>query len=251
MTDTDTKTAAIIVIGDEILSGRTLDTNVQTIAQMLGSKGIAVAEVRIIPDVVPTIVETVNTMRARVDYVFTTGGIGPTHDDRTTEAVAAAFGVAATRHADAWARLVAHYDGEANINEGRAKMAVIPDGATLIDNPVSSAPGYRIGNVHVLAGVPKIMQAMLEGVLPTLEGGAVIHSRSVMAAVAESVIAKDLAAIEAAHAGLSVGSYPKFTPAMKPSTTIVVRGTDYVAVKTAVAQVAEAMRRAGAEPMFI
>jgi len=246
-----TKTAAIIVIGDEILSGRTLDTNTQTIARMLGDKGIGVVQVRVIPDVIDTIVDTVNSVRPQVDYVFTTGGIGPTHDDKTAEAMAKAFGVALERNADAWARLVVHYAGVENINDGRAKMADIPQGATLINNPVSAAPGFRLGNVHVMAGVPKIMQAMMEGILPTLEGGAIVHSRSVLGEVAESILAKGLGAIEAAYAGISVGSYPKFTPNMKPSTTIVVRGTDGASVDAALENVAKLMREAGAEPAYL
>lgn len=232
-----TVTAAVLIIGDEILSGRTLDTNVQTIAKMLGERGVQVREVRIVPDVVDVIVDTVNTLRANYDYVFSTGGIGPTHDDKTAEAMAKAFGVALERNNEAWRRLVVHYDGEANINAGRAKMADIPVGAALIDNPVSTAPGFILGNVYVMAGVPKIMQAMLEGVLPTLEGGAVLHSRSVSADIPESVIAEELAAIEAKYAGITVGSYPRFSPQQKPHTTVVVRGADLTVVEQALSDV--------------
>ncbi len=246
-----TKTAAIIVIGDEILSGRTLDTNTQTIARMLGDKGIGVVQVRVIPDVIDIIVDTVNGVRPQVDYVFTTGGIGPTHDDKTAEAMARAFGVILERNPEAWARLVVHYAGAEHINEGRAKMADIPAGAALIDNPVSAAPGFRLGNVHVMAGVPKIMQAMMEGILPKLEGGAIVHSRSVLGEVAESILAKGLEAIEVAYTGVSVGSYPKFTPNMKPSTTIVVRGIDAAAVDAAIEDVAGLMREAGAVPAYL
>lgn len=233
-----TVTAAVLVIGDEILSGRTLDSNTQTIAKMLGTKGIQLREARTIPDVIDTIVETVGVLKGRYDYVFTTGGIGPTHDDKTAEAMAKAFGVALERNAEAWRRLVVHYEGEANINAGRAKMADIPVGAALIDNPVSTAPGFVLENVYVMAGVPKIMQAMLEGVLPTLEGGDVMHSRSVSADIPESFIAKGLGDIEAAHAGVTVGSYPKFTPNQKPHTTVVVRGADLAEVEKAEAAVA-------------
>jgi molybdenum cofactor synthesis domain-containing protein len=232
-----TITAAVLIIGDEILSGRTLDTNVQTIAKMLGERGIQVREVRVVPDVIDTIVSTVNALRRAYTYVFSTGGIGPTHDDKTAEAMAGAFGVKLERNADAWARLVVHYGGAENINPGRAKMADIPVGAALIDNPVSSAPGFVLENVYVMAGVPKIMTAMMEGVLPTLEGGAIIHSRSVEADIPESVIAGGLAAIEARYAGITVGSYPKFTPNQKPHTTLVVRGADLGAVEKAVADV--------------
>lgn len=230
-------TAAVLIIGDEILSGRTLDTNVQAIAKMLSEKGIQVREVRVVPDVVDVIIEAINALRRAYTYVFTTGGIGPTHDDKTAEAMAKAFGTELKRDPEAWQRLVVHYDGETNINAGRAKMADVPVGAALIDNPVSSAPGFVLENVYVMAGVPKIMQAMLEGVLPKLEGGAVIHSRSIEADVPESVIAGGLAAIEAKYAGISVGSYPKFTPNQKPHTTLVVRGTDLVTVEQAAADI--------------
>ena len=236
-----------MIIGDEILSGRTLDTNVQTIAKMLGERGIQVREVRMVPDVIDTIIEAVNVLRRQHDYVFTTGGIGPTHDDKTAEAIAKAFGMKLERNADAWARLVVHYAGEENINPGRAKMAEIPVGAALIDNPVSTAPGFILENVYVMAGVPKIMTAMMEGVLPRLQGGAILHSRQVAADVPESVIAGGLAEIEARYAGITVGSYPKFTPNQKPHTTLVVRGTDLKIVEQAVADVAALIRQAGFE----
>ena len=243
------KTAAVLLIGDEILSGRTQDTNLRTIAQMLGQKGIAVVEARTVPDVVDVIVQYLNTLRAQVYYVFTTGGIGPTHDDRTADAVARAFGVALEQNADAMARLAKQYGGAEHITPARAKMAMVPAGARLIDNAVSGAPGFAIGNVHVMAGVPRIMQAMMEHVLPRLEGGAVIHSRSVAAAIGESTLAEALVAAEAAH-GVSVGSYPKFAPGMGPAVTIVVRGVDLDAVDCAIDAVAAAMRARGAEPEF-
>lgn len=245
---TGSKRASIIIIGDEILSGRTQDTNVQTIATTLAPKGIAICEVRVIPDVIDTIVATVNTLRASHDYVFTTGGIGPTHDDKTAEAVAAAFGVKLERHPEAWRILAAHYGDESALTPARAKMADIPVGASLIHNPVSSAPGFRIENVFVMAGVPKIMQGMLEFVVPQLEGGDVIHARSVTAELPESVLADGIAAIEKTYAGISVGSYPKFTPGMKPSTAIVLRGHDVGMVEAAQKEVASLMERLGGVP---
>jgi molybdenum cofactor synthesis domain-containing protein len=241
------KTAAILIIGDEILSGRTQDSNVRTIALMLAEKGIAVSEVRVIPDVIETIVRSVREL-AGFDYVFSTGGIGPTHDDKTAEAMAKAFDVVLERNPEAWALLVKQYGSEDQINEGRARMAMIPRGASLIANPVSGAPGFKIGNVHVMAGVPKIMEAMLEGVLPTLEGGAIIHSRSVGADVAESEMSRGLEEIENNHPGVSVGSYPKFRPGMKPSTVIVARGTDLPMVESAIEKVAILMREKGGIP---
>jgi molybdenum cofactor synthesis domain-containing protein len=246
-----TVTAAILVIGDEILSGRTLDTNTQTIARMLGQRGIQVVEARVVPDIIEVIIKTVHALRAQVDYVFTTGGIGPTHDDKTAEALAQAFDAPLTRNPEAWMRLIAHYGGAEYMNPGRAKMADIPAGATLIDNPVSSAPGFVLENVYVMAGVPKIMAAMLEGVLPTLQGGAVVHARQVSAEIAESVLAQGLADIEAAHAGISIGSYPKFTPNQKPHTTIVVRGVDSAVVDVAVNAVVKLMQGVGAESITL
>jgi molybdenum cofactor synthesis domain-containing protein len=244
------KTAGILIIGDEILSGRTQDTNTQTLARMLGEKGISVREVRVIPDIVDVIADTVNAMRGGVDYLFTTGGIGPTHDDKTAESVAKAFGVTLERNAEAWARLVRHYGGEEAINPGRARMANIPAGARLIDNPVSTAPGFILGNVHVMAGVPKIMQGMMEGLLPTLEGGAIVHSRSVSAELPESELAEGLEAIENDHSGVSVGSYPKFTPGMKPATQIVIRGVDLRGVESARQAVFNLMKDKGGTPVL-
>lgn len=241
------KTAAILIIGDEILSGRTQDTNVAFIAQRLGEKGITVREARIVLDVTQTIVAAVHGLRA-YDYVFTTGGIGPTHDDRTAEAIAQAFDVKLERNADAWTRLVAHYGSEKAINDARARMAMIPVGAKLLDNPVSSAPGFQIGNVYVLAGVPKIMQGMLDSLLPGLEGGAIIHSRSVSAELPESLLAAGIQDLETDT--LSVGSYPRFQPGMPPMTTIVARGADPQAVEHTINKVAELMVTLGATPKF-
>lgn len=244
------KTAGILIIGDEILSGRTLDTNTQTIARMLGEKGIAVTEVRVVPDVIEVIGAAVNAMRTGVDYMFTTGGIGPTHDDKTAEAMAKAFGVALERNAEAWARLIKHYGGEENMNPGRARMANIPVGASLIDNPVSVAPGFKLANVHVMAGVPKIMEGMMTGILPGLAGGAVIYSRSVAADLPESALAVGLEAIEQAHAGVLVGSYPKFTPGMSAAVVIVCRGVDLESVESAAKAVGKLMESLGKSPVF-
>lgn len=245
-----TKTAAVIIIGDEILSGRTQDTNIQTIATRLGEIGIALSEVRIIPDVIETIVSVVNEIRARVDYVFTTGGIGPTHDDKTAEAIAKAFGVELERNAEAWRRLVAYYGDAAEMNPGRARMARIPVGAALIDNPVSVAPGFRMDNVHVMAGVPKIMEGMLGHIVPTLEGGAKIHSLSVGTDLAESVLADGLEEIEKGHPGVSIGSYPRFQPGRGPFTVIVARGIENETVQSSIDAVAELMRRQGGTPQY-
>jgi len=245
------KTAIILIIGDEILSGRTLDTNTQTIAQMLAEKGIAVVEARVIPDIVDVIAGTVAALRRSCDYMFTTGGIGPTHDDKTAESMALAFGVALERHPEAWARLVKHYGGEENMNAGRARMANIPVGAQLIDNPVSVAPGFIMGNVHVMAGVPKIMQGMLETLLPKLEGGAVIHARSVAADLPESELSEGLAKIEADNPGVTVGSYPRFQLGHAPHVTIVCRSVDRETLERTVLAVKKLMEQKGGKPVEV
>lgn len=220
-----TKTAGLVIIGNEILSGRTRDTNTAVIAERLNSIGIALHEARTIPDVIETIADTVKHFSDRFDYVFTTGGIGPTHDDKTAEAIAKAFGVELIENADAIDRLIQHYGSADLLNEGRRKMAFVPQGGSLIDNPVSAAPGFKIENVYVMAGVPKIMEGMLEFILPTLEGGAVIQSRSIVVQKAESEIAGILAQVEQAYEGIDVGSYPKYKDG-HPEVTVVIRSID-------------------------
>jgi molybdenum cofactor synthesis domain-containing protein len=205
-------TACILVIGNEILSGRTQDINVQFIARRLGEIGIALREVRVIPDVRDTIVNTVVEMRARFDHVFTTGGIGPTHDDITSACVAEAFGVPWEIHPPSFALLEAHYGAE-NFNAARRRMATLPRGAVPIPNSVSVAPGFTIGNVHVMAGVPSIMQAMLDSIAPTLKGGATMLSETIEAAgLPEGRYAGDLGAIAKERPAVSIGSYPAMTP---------------------------------------
>ena len=176
-----TVTACVLVIGNEILSGRTKDANLAWLAVELNKLGVRLMEARVIPDVEETIVATLNEVRARFDYVFTTGGIGPTHDDITAACVARAFAVPLVRNPEAVRRLQAHYANPADLNEARLRMANAPEGATLIDNPVSKAPGFRIGNVHVMAGIPVIMQAMFDGIRHTLVGGSPMLSRTINA----------------------------------------------------------------------
>jgi molybdenum cofactor synthesis domain-containing protein len=219
------KTAGLIIIGDEILSGRTLDKNTQTIAIRLGEIGIQLRQVQIIPDVIDTIIETVQHYSSTFDYVFTTGGIGPTHDDKTAEAIAKAFNVALIRHPDAYAALIDHYEGEENLNEGRIKMTMIPETASLIDNPVSAAPGFKIQNVHVMAGVPNIMQGMLDNVIPTLEGGEIIKTRSIIVHKKESEIASLLQKTQEDYPQVDIGSYPRYVEG-RHEVSIVIRGTD-------------------------
>lgn len=219
-------TAAMLVIGDEILSGRTRDSNMHYLAGELTRIGIRLAEARVVADDHAAIVAAVNDLRAAHDNVFTSGGIGPTHDDITADAVAAAFGVPISHRADAMALLQAHYDRQGlPFNQARQRMARIPDGARLIDNPVSIAPGFSLGNVHVMAGVPNIFQAMVASVLPTLTGGAPLLSQSLRVMRGEGEIAADFGALAAEFPDLQMGSYP-FTVNGAYGTNLVIRGTD-------------------------
>lgn len=229
-------TACLIIIGNEILSGRTVDANLPYLAKALGEIGVRLAEARVVSDDEAEIVDAVNVCRARHDYVFTTGGIGPTHDDITSAAIAKAFGRPFGRNKEAEALLLAYYPPE-KVNEARMSMADMPEGATLIDNPVSIAPGFRVENVHVLAGVPKIMQVMLDNIIPTLRGGPIIISRSVTVFLPEGELASHLGKLQDDHAELDIGSYPFFGTAAGPGSTIVFRGTD----KNRIDQAAEAL----------
>jgi molybdenum cofactor synthesis domain-containing protein len=228
-------TAAVLVIGDEILSGRTKDQNIGHIAERLTEIGVDLREVRVVPDDEPVIVDALNALRSRYTYVFTTGGIGPTHDDITADAVAKAFGVGIDHDPRAVALLSEIFPG-AKLNEARMRMARIPDGSDLIVNPVSKAPGFRIGNVHVMAGVPKIMHAMLDEVLPTLQTGAKVLSETILANAKEGEIGTPLGEIQRAHPGASIGSYP-FQNEGGYNTNIVVRSRDPEALAHAVADV--------------
>lgn len=219
-------TAAMLVIGDEILSGRTRDSNMHYLAGELTRIGIRLAEARVVADDHAAIVAAVNALRAGHDHVFTSGGIGPTHDDITADAIAAAFGVAIDHRADALALLQAHYDRSGlEFNAARRRMARIPEGATLIDNPVSTAPGFTLGNVHVMAGVPNIFQAMVASVLPKLTGGAPLLSQSLRVNRGEGEIAAGFGALAAEFPDLSMGSYP-FIQNGAHGTNLVIRGTD-------------------------
>lgn len=228
-------TAAVLVIGDEILSGRTKDKNIGYIAEYLTNIGIELREVRVVPDLMDEIVSALNALRSRYTYVFTTGGIGPTHDDITADAVAAAFGVPIDHDQRAVDMLLERFPPD-QLNEARMRMARIPAGADLIANPVSKAPGFRIGNVHVMAGVPAIMQAMLDSVGPTLKTGAKILSETVRAGLREGDIGTPLAGIAAAHPDCAIGSYP-FWSETGPDTNIVVRSRDPQKLAGAVAAV--------------
>jgi molybdenum cofactor synthesis domain-containing protein len=230
--------AAILIIGDEILSGRTLDSNSNYIARQLGGLGIDVREIRVVPDIEDAIAAAVNALRARYDFVFTTGGIGPTHDDITADAIAKAFGAAIDYHPEAFALLEARY-GKGEFNPMRQRMARVPAGATLIPNSVSVAPGFQIGNVFVMAGVPMVMRAMMEAILPGLPQGAVVRAVTVRVRLAEGRLAPGLAAVQAAHPDVAIGSYP-FYDETGPGAELVARSRDAAAVEQA-AQAIEAM----------
>jgi molybdenum cofactor synthesis domain-containing protein len=231
-------TAAMLVIGDEILSGRTRDSNMNFLAGELTRHGIAMAEARVVSDDRAAIIAAVNALRASYDHVFTSGGIGPTHDDITAEAIAAAFDVPISQRADAMALLAAHYERSAlPFNEARQRMARIPDGATLIENPISIAPGFTLGNVHVMAGVPNIFQAMVASVLPTLTGGAPLLSQSLRVDRGEGEVAEPFGALAAEFPDLSMGSYP-FTKNGAHGTNLVIRGTDAGQIDAAMTRLA-------------
>ena len=229
-------TAAMLVIGDEILSGRTRDANMHYLAGELTKIGINLQEVRVVSDNTDAIIAAVNALRGAFDHVFTSGGIGPTHDDITADSIALAFDTNLDVRADARAILQAHYDRQGiEMNDARLRMARIPDGAALIDNPVSSAPGFSLENVHVMAGVPAIFQAMVASVLPTLTGGAPLLSETVRFDRPEGEMAEPLGTLAKAHPELSMGSYP-FVNNGHFGTNIVIRGTSADQVAAAVAE---------------
>ena len=230
-------TAAMLAIGDELLSGRTKDKNIGHLADVLTMSGIDLKEVRIVADEEHAIVEALNALRARYDYVFTSGGIGPTHDDITADAVSVAFGLPCEHDAEALRILGDMYRvREMEFTEARKRMARMPRGASHIANPVSVAPGFVIGNVHVMAGVPQVFQAMLDNVMPTLRTGAKVMSQSVRSPYGEGDIGTPLTAIQKAHPETSIGSYPKFD-GKTFSTDIVVRARDPEALAAAEADV--------------
>jgi molybdenum cofactor synthesis domain-containing protein len=241
-------TAAVIIIGNEVLSGRTQDANLKFIAERLAPCGIALLEARFVRDDEADIVAAVNALRHRCDYIFTTGGIGPTHDDITAAAIAKAFGVALKRDGEAERRLRLHY-GEAGLNAARLRMADVPEGAELLDNPVSAAPGFRIGNVFVLPGVPMIMRAMFDVLVPSLHGGPPIVSRQISAFTTESGIALALADVQRRHATVEIGSYP-FLRDGRFGVSLVARGTDDAAVDDAVRDIADMLASLGIAPII-
>ena len=237
MTGQDTPTACVLLIGNELLSGKTQDANLKFLATEMSKLGIRLEEARVIRDDIDAIVTAVNECRARYTYVFTTGGIGPTHDDITAEAVAKAFDVELVVAPEAVVRLK-HYGKE--LNEARLKMARVPEGATLIDNPISAAPGFRIENVFVLAGVPPIAHAMFASLEPMLEQGRTIHSRSIDVLLREGAFALELEQIAREHPDVEIGSYP-FARDGRYGASLVVRGTDLATVESVLGKVGRTM----------
>ncbi|GGA58471.1 competence/damage-inducible protein A [Sphingomonas psychrolutea] len=237
-------TAALAVIGDEILSGRTQDKNIAQIATWLNVQGIRLAEVRVVADKTEAIVEAVNTLRARNDYLFTTGGIGPTHDDITVNAIAEALGVPVVFHPQALAMLDAYYASRGGLNEPRKRMARVPEGADLIENRMSGAPGIHVGNIFIMAGVPHITAGMLDALTGTLEGGLPVLSRTIGCWVAESEVADLLRSAEKNHDGVSIGSYPFFREG-RVGANFVVRATDAALADTCITDLTAALEEVG------
>jgi molybdenum cofactor synthesis domain-containing protein len=242
-------TAALVVIGDEILSGRTQDKNVAQVAEWLNQHGIRLAEVRIVPDEIGRIAETVNALRAAHDYLFTTGGIGPTHDDITVDAMAAAFGVPVVVHPAARKILEDYYrDRPGGLTEARLRMARVPQGAELIPNRSSGAPGVKMGNTYILAGVPYIAASMLEALTGKLEGGRPVVSVTVGARAPESDVADLLRETEAANPGVAIGSYPFFRDG-RYGANFVIRSEDGELAKRTGEELSSKLRDAGYEPV--
>jgi len=239
-------TAGLLVIGDEILSGRTQDRNIAQVGGWLNLQGIRLNEVRVVPDVVPRIAEAVNALRAENDYLFTTGGIGPTHDDVTVDAIAAALGVEAVVHPKARAALEAYYASRGGLTEARLRMARVPEGAELIENRMSGAPGIRIANIFILAGVPHIATLMLEALAGTLEGGRPLLSRTIGCWVPESEVADILREVEARHDSCQIGSYPFFRDG-RVGADFVIRSTDEAALEACVDELGATLEAAGRE----
>ncbi|WP_408589616.1 competence/damage-inducible protein A [Novosphingobium sp.] len=239
-------TAALIVVGDEILSGRTQDKNIAQVATWLGVQGIRLREVRVVPDVMAAIIEAVNTLRARNDYLFTTGGIGPTHDDITVDAVAAALGVPVVIHPEARAVLESYYASRGGLNEARLRMARVPEGAGLIENRLSGAPGIQAENIYLMAGVPHITAQMLDGLTGTLEGGLPLIATTIGCWVAESEVADLLRETEKTHTACQIGSYPFFREG-RVGANFVIRSTDEDELATCARVLTEGLTAIGRE----
>jgi len=239
-------TACLVIIGNEILSGRTKDANLNFLALELNKLGVRLMECRVIPDVERTVVDTINEVRAKFDYVFTTGGIGPTHDDITADCIAKAFGVGISEHPEAVARMTKHYGDAALFTPARRRMARVPHGGILVDNPVSVAPGFQMENVFTFAGIPKIMQGMFFAMKHRLVGGAPVVSRTVRTNLPEGIIAEPLGALQKRFADLDIGSYPGFRNG-KVSVSLVLRGTDDARLAAASSELVDTLKTMNGE----
>jgi molybdenum cofactor synthesis domain-containing protein len=237
-------TAGLLVIGDEILSGRTQDRNIAPVATWLNLQGIQLAEVRVVPDNLARIGAAVNALRSGYDYLFTTGGIGPTHDDITVDAIAAALGVPVVVHPKARATLEAYYASRGGVTEARLRMARVPQGAELIENAASGAPGIRLGNIFILAGIPHVASMMLEALSGRLEGGRPMVSRTIGCWVAESEVAELLGETERAHPDCQIGSYPFFKEG-RGGANFVIRSADEPALEACRADLLGRLEAAG------
>jgi molybdenum cofactor synthesis domain-containing protein len=242
-------TAAVIIIGNEILSGRTQDVNLNVIAKQMHDIGVKLIEARVVPDIEEEIIAAVNALRSRATYVFTTGGIGPTHDDITAASIAKAFGVPLVENPEARATLETYYMSD-NLNAARLRMASVPQGAKLIANPISAAPGFQIENVYVMAGVPSVMEIMLASVVKGLQPGPRLHVVTIICAVPEGLLADSLTDVAVRYAELDIGSYPAFQQG-KISTSLVLRGTDKTTVATAARAIREIIVRLGGSPVVM
>jgi molybdenum cofactor synthesis domain-containing protein len=239
-------TACLLIIGNEILSGRTKDANLNFLALELNKLGVQLRECRVIPDVEQTVVDTVNEVRRKFDYVFTTGGIGPTHDDITADCIAKAFGVGISEHPEAVARMTRHYGDAALFTPARRRMARIPHGGVLVDNPVSVAPGFQMENVFTFAGIPTIMQGMFHAMKHRLVGGTPVVSRTVRTNLPEGIIAEPLGALQKRFDDLDIGSYPGFRNG-KVSVSLVLRGTDDARLASASAELIDTLKKMNGE----
>ena len=244
MADAESVTAAVMIIGDEILSGRTQDTNLRDIARYLAAYGVDLAEARVVPDHEDEIIGALNHLRARYDYVITTGGIGPTHDDITADCVAAAFGVALYEHPDIVAMMAARWGGE--LNAARRRMARVPHGGSLVKNPVQGPPGFQIENVFTFAGIPSVAQGMFQSMKHRLVGGDPVLARTVRTNLPEGIIAEPLGALQNRYADIDIGSYPAFRNG-RPSVSLVLRGTDDARLQSAAAELIHTLKEMNGE----
>jgi molybdenum cofactor synthesis domain-containing protein len=241
-----TVTACIVVIGNEILSGRTKDANIPYLATELGKIGVRVMECRVIPDIEGTIVATINEVRRKFDYVFTTGGIGPTHDDITADSIAKAFGVGISEHPEAVERMTRHYGDPALFTPARRRMARVPHGGKLVDNPISVAPGFQVENVFTFAGIPSVTEGMFQSMKHRLVGGDPVLSRTVRTNLPEGIIAEPLGALQKRYEDVDIGSYPAFRQG-RPSVSLVLRGTDDARLKKASSELIDTIRKMNGE----